>query len=227
MENEVKAQVVSPQTATKKSPVVCVFCGSSPGVSPAHLQAARELAQQFHNHGITLVYGGGVRGIMGEVARALVVLSGPSSVHGIIPAPLAQYERISSDNTGVNDDEYGRTTVVPDMHTRKQMMCKEVMEGGEGSGFVALSGGYGTMEELMEITTWNMLGIHGKGVVVFNVEHYYDGLIQWIRTAVSAGFVAPGNARIIVEGLTAEEIVKCLWEYKVSEVRYGVEWRKQ
>jgi len=188
----------------------------------------------FAAHNITLVYGGGSVGLMGEVARTLVSLSGPESVHGVIPEALVQFEQegrpgtasASEPKTTTKIDEtiYGRTTVVPDMHTRKQMMAKEVMEGGPGSGFVALSGGYGTLEELMEMTTWNQLGIHGKGVVVYNVEGYYDGLIQWVQTAVSAGFIAPGNAGILVQALDAEEVVRQLKEYRVAEGRFNLDW---
>ncbi|KAL9632796.1 MAG: hypothetical protein Q9164_005099 [Protoblastenia rupestris] len=218
--------------------VVCVFCGSSPGTSPAHLAAARSLAHALHANNINLVYGGGTSGMMGEVARTLVSLSGPEAVLGIIPGALIQFEQ--QGRPGVNDvakadapkteiDEkiYGRTTVVPDMHTRKQLMAKEVMEGGPGSGFVALSGGYGTLEELMEVITWNQLGIHGRGICVFNVEGYYDGLIQWVKSAVSAGFIAPGNAGILVEALDAEEVVKCLSEYRVAEGRLKLDWSQR
>lgn len=170
---------------------------------------------------------------MGELARSVVTLSGPSAVHGIIPEALIKFEqeggtRAKSDakNT-INEEIFGRTTIVKDMHSRKHLMAQLVMQGGPGSGFVALSGGYGTMEELMEVTTWNQLGIHGCGVIVFNVDGYYDGLIQWIRTAVSSGFISGGNAGILVEALTAEECIKCLEEYKVSEERMQLDWSHQ
>ena len=176
-------------------------------------------------------------GLMGEIARTLVSISGPDSVHGIIPAALKEFEQAgrpgrasASDRETSSDADpnlYGRTTTVPDMHTRKQLMAKEVMEGGPGSGFVALSGGYGTMEELLEIITWNQLGIHGRGVVVFNVDNYYDGLIQWVRTAVSAGFISPGNAGILVEALDAEEVIRQLKDYKVSESRFKLDWSQK
>lgn len=167
---------------------------------------------------------------MGELARTLVSISGPDAVHGVIPEPLVKYEQIAARNSNpkaaIDETIYGRTTVVPDMHTRKQLMAREVIEGGPGSGFVALSGGYGTLEELMEIITWNQLGIHGRGIVVFNVEGYYDGLIQWVQTAVSAGFIAPGNAGILVEALDAEEVVTQLKEYTVAEGRYTLDWTR-
>jgi len=176
---------------------------------------------------------------MGEIARALVSLSGPDSVHGIIPNALIQFEQEGRPGTGgeeeagrptttaINESIYGRMTVVPDMHTRKQLMAKKVMEGGPGSGFVALSGGYGTLEELMEVVTWNQLGIHGRGVCVFNVEGYWDGLLAWVRSAVTAGFIAPGNAGIMVEALDAEEVVRMLREYRVAEGRFQLDWNEK
>ncbi|TVY35262.1 Bifunctional cytokinin biosynthesis protein, partial [Lachnellula occidentalis] len=147
---------------TVSSPAVkiCVFCGSAPGKSPAHMESARALARVMASKNIQLVYGGGTVGLnptpspknppltppppttVGEVARTLVSLSGPNSVHGIIPAPLVKYER-GPDSDMENSDlpaygVYGKTTVVKDMHTRKEMMAKEVINAGPGSGFVAL-----------------------------------------------------------------------------------------
>ena len=97
--------------------------------------------------------------MMGELARALVKLSGPNSVHGIIPAPLVKWEQAldseiegsKGQKAGPDPNIYGKTTVVSDMHGRKNLMAKEVIAGGPGSGFVALPGGYGTLEELMEV----------------------------------------------------------------------------
>ena len=201
------------------------------------MKAAHSLAVAFAAHKIKLVYGGGTKGLMGEIARTLVSLSGPDSVHGIIPQALMKFEQegrpdtTSTSNIGpepeIDQAVYGRMTMVPDMHTRKQLMAKEVMEGGPGSGFVALSGGYGTLEELMEMITWNQLGIHGKGVVVYNVEGYYDGLIQWIQTAVSSRFITNANAGILVQALDAEEVVKQLQDYRVSEERFDLDWSQK
>jgi len=177
---------------------------------------------------MSLVYGGGTVGIMGEIARTLVSLSGPESVHGIIPAPLVRFEQGHDPETDVTKaiDEkiYGRTTVVKDMHSRKHMMAKEVIQGGPGGGFVALSGGYGTLEELMEVTTWNQLGIHSKAVVVYNVDGYWDGLIQWVNNAVSNGFISQTNAGILVEARSADRVVTCLKDYKNSEGRFNLDW---
>jgi uncharacterized protein (TIGR00730 family) len=222
---------ISKPSPTMPQPVVCVFCGASSGTSPAHLGAARSLARMLHAQNIHLVYGGGTVGLMGEVARTLVSLSGPTSVHGIIPQPLISLEQNHdpSNPTSHSIDAaiYGRTTVVKDMHTRKQMMAKEVVDGGPGGGFVALSGGYGTLEELMEVTTWNQLGIHSMPVVVFNVDGYWDGLLTWVKNAVSSGFIAPTNAGILVEALDAEEVLTCMKEYQNAEGRFNLTWEQQ
>ncbi|KAF2652423.1 hypothetical protein K491DRAFT_695590 [Lophiostoma macrostomum CBS 122681] len=211
-----------------KQPVVCVFCGANAGKSPAHLEAARSLAKILHANNIHLVYGGGTVGLMGEVARTLVSLSGPTSVHGIIPAALVTLEQNHNPDaptsTTIDERVYGRTTVVKDMHTRKQMMARAVIDGGPGGGFVALSGGYGTLEELMEITTWNQLGIHSMPVIALNVEGYWDGLIEWTRNAIRSGFIAESNRGILAEAKSAEEVLTCLREYSVAEGRFKLTW---
>ncbi len=195
------------------------------------MEAARALATALHKANTKLVYGGGTVGLMGEVARTLVSLSGPSAVHGIIPEPLVKYEQMHDpdDPTShrIDSSVYGKTTVVKDMHTRKQMMAQEVIEGGPGGGFVALSGGYGTFEELMEVTTWNQLGIHAMPVVVFNVDNYWTGLIEWVKKAVSSGFIAQSNAGILSEALNAEEVMTRLTEYKNAPGRFNLTWAEQ
>lgn len=168
-----------------------------------------------------------------ELARTLVKLSGPESVHGIIPAPLVKYEQgpdsqgesKNGGEHGVPDPStYGQTTVVEDMHTRKQMMTQQVMRGGPGSGFIALPGGYGTLEELMEVVTWNQLGIHGKGIVVLNTEGYWDGLLQWVNSSIESGFVREGNRGIFVSAQNGDDAVKALKEYKTPEGRFKLDW---
>ncbi|EON96679.1 putative lysine decarboxylase protein [Phaeoacremonium minimum UCRPA7] len=213
---------------------ICVYCGSMPGESPAHMEAARELARTMAANNIGLVYGGGTVGLMGEVAKTLVALSGPDAVHGIIPEALVKYERDPTyTSTVVNGDKplaipeektFGKTTVVKDMHTRKQMMAQEVIAGGPGSGFIALSGGYGTMEELLEVCTWNQLGIHNRGVCVLNVDGFYDGLLEWIKKSVQQGFIKSRNADILVTATTAADAIKALRDYKVSEAVYKLSW---
>lgn len=182
---------------------------------------------------------------MGEIAKTLVSLSGPDSVHGVIPEALLRYERGNSngekekeakdesedatkdlihDKQLIDESVYGRITVVKDMHSRKQMMAREVIESGNGGGFVALSGGYGTMEELMEVVTWNQLGIHARGVVLYNVEGYWDGILSWVKTAVSSGFVSESNKNIMVEARTGAEVVDFLRDYQNAEGRFKLQW---
>ena len=195
------------------------------------MEAARDLARAMHKYGAKLVYGGGTVGLMGEIARTLVSLSGPDSVHGIIPKALVRYEQAGREGqtpgSGIDEKIFGRTSVVADMHTRKQTMTQEVLKGGPGSGFVALSGGYGTMEELMEITTWNQLGIHKAGIVLYNVAGFYDGLLTWINGAVSGGFVAQSNAGIIQEAKDAETVVTALKDYQVAKGRFDLDWNEK
>lgn len=171
---------------------------------------------------------------MGEVAKSLVALKGPDSVHGIIPEALVKYERDDTYQDGgkqgaaIPDEAvYGRTTIVKDMHTRKKLMAEEVIAGAPGSGFIGLSGGFGTMEEIFETTTWNQLGIHTKGVCLLNVEGFWDGILQWLDTAVEQGFVKPGNKNILVTANSPAEAIQKLRDYKVSEATYKLEWGRE
>ncbi|KAL2863014.1 LOG family protein [Aspergillus lucknowensis] len=238
-----------------KPPVVCVFCGSVEGADPVHMETARRLAHIFHENNIQLVYGGGTKGLMGEIARTLVKLSGPSAVHGVIPRALVRVEpgynnsnnssgqdeasgggggggggkeaeRVvtGSDGGAQSSSEYGITTIVPDMHTRKRLMAQKVGEGGPGSGFVSLAGGFGTIEEVMEMTTWNQLGIHHVGVVLLNVGGYWDGLLAWVRNAVKQGYISEENGRILVEAKNVEEVWPKLVEYQISAGRMKLNW---
>ncbi|RDW92702.1 LOG family protein [Aspergillus mulundensis] len=226
-----------------KPAVVCVFCGATPGKDAAHLEAAHALAVEFHKNNVHLVYGGGTTGLMGEVAKTLVALSGPTAVHGIIPRALVQVkadaaarelngakaaERVVSSASELEQPvtEYGLTTIVPDMHTRKRLMATKVMEGGPGSGFVSLAGGFGTIEELMEMTTWNQLGIHQVGVVLLNVNGYWDGVMLWIRNGVAQGFIREKNAKIIAETTDPAMVVAMLVQYRKSEDRLLLNWEK-
>lgn len=262
----------TPQGNGDKPSVFCVFCASSPGANPAHMASARALAHAMHENNIHLVYGGGTRGIMGEIARTLVSLSGPSAVHGIIPRALIrteegyegtkvgdvgsgraygekQEERVmskvaldrvtsqdSNDNSrtatdpnilSITESEYGNTTIVPDMHTRKRLMASRVIAGGPGSGFVALAGGYGTLEEVAEMVTWNQLGIHGCGIVLVNIDGYWDGLVEWVKRSVKEEFVGLGNRDILVEVQKVEDVVEALKGYRVAEGRFKLDWGQE
>lgn len=171
---------------------------------------------------------------MGEVAKTICSINGPDSVHGIIPEALVRYERdktyqtVNQNNQVVpTESMFGRTTVVKDMHTRKKLMAEDVFNGGPGSGFIGLSGGYGTMEEVFEVITWNQLGIHNKGICLLNIEGYWDGILQWVNKASEQGFVKPGNENIAVSATDAEGAVRALRDYRVSEATFKLQWGNQ
>ncbi|KAH7216399.1 hypothetical protein BKA60DRAFT_542023 [Fusarium oxysporum] len=198
--------------------------GSSSGNDPKHIQAAKNLAFALHSNNYKLVYGGGTTGIMGAIASTLVQLSGPSAVQGIIPVALAKYEeKLTKKNA--HPSKFGSRTVVKDMHTRKRLMIDAVIGGAPGSGFVALSGGYGTLEELLETTTWYQLGIHQCGICVFDVCGFYKGLLDWVDQAAQAGFVGTEDVDILRIATTAEEVIGYLGSQNGRYSRMGeLEW---
>ncbi|KAF5747168.1 hypothetical protein HS088_TW06G01349 [Tripterygium wilfordii] len=176
---------------------VCVFCASSPGKSPSYQLAAIQLGQQLVERNIDLVYGGGSIGLMGLVSQA--VYDGGRHVLGVIPKTLMPIEI-----TGVT---VGEVRAVSGMHQRKAEMARQA------DAFVALPGGYGTLEELLEVITWAQLGIHNKPVGLLNVDGYYNSLLSFIDKAVDEGFITPAARRIIVSAQTAQELMCKLEEY--------------
>ena len=136
---------------------ICVFCGSSPGVRPSYSAAARELGASLAQQGMTLVYGGGRLGLMGIIADAALQAGG--RVVGVIPRMLIERELAHPGLT--------RQHVVTTMHERKTLMAEM------SDAFVGLPGGMGTFDELVEIVTWAQLGLHGKPVILANVEDYF------------------------------------------------------
>ncbi|RLV89264.1 LOG family protein [Spathaspora sp. JA1] len=211
------------------SPVtkLCVFCGSSSGKDPSFAIQAKQLGNAIAEKKWGLVYGGGSTGLMGEVANGCASKGG--YVHGIIPEALISRERTevdvkkSIDNhnglTPIPDSkEYGHTTLVKDMHTRKRLM------GQEADAFVALPGGYGTLEELMEVVTWQQLNIHNKPIVIFNINGFFDSFLKFIQVSIDSEFVSVKNGDIIKVANTVEEVLKAVEEYQVPEGRFNLKW---
>ena len=163
---------------------LCVYCGSSSGRQPVYAQVARQLARAMVNRNIDLVYGGASVGIMGEIANA--VLEEGGDVIGIIPKELFKKEVA---HTGVTE-----LREVDSMHERKSLMADL------SDGFIALPGGFGTIEEIFEIITWSQLGMHRKPCGLLNVCHYYDKLIGFLDHAVTEQFIkAAHHSTILVD----------------------------
>jgi uncharacterized protein (TIGR00730 family) len=154
---------------------VCVYCGSNAGANPAYAQAARNLGQRFAEDSVGLVYGGGSLGLMGELARS--VLEHGGRVTGIIPGFLSERERMLRDA-----DEL---IVVEDMHQRKKLMFDK------SDAFVALPGGIGTLEELVEQLTWAQLGRHTKPIVLVDVEGFWEPFVELIGHMKAQSFIRP------------------------------------
>lgn len=162
---------------------VCVFCGSSAGTRPVYAEAARATGRLLAERGIGLVYGGGNVGLMGVVADAVLAAGG--EVTGVIPRALVEREV----------GHRGLTTlhVVGTMHERKALMVDL------SDGFVALPGGYGTLDELCETLTWSQLGIHARPCGVLNVDGYFDALLALFDHAVREGFVREAHRGLVLE----------------------------
>jgi uncharacterized protein (TIGR00730 family) len=161
---------------------LCVFCGSATGRQPAYADAARALGAELVRRRIGLVYGGGSVGLMGVVADAALAEGG--EVIGVIPRGLARKEFAHEGLTAIH--------VVASMHERKALMASLA------DGFVALPGGLGTLEEILEVFTWAQLGIHRKPVGLVDVGEYWTGLLALLRHAVAEGFVRPEYAALLL-----------------------------
>ncbi|KAK4751368.1 hypothetical protein SAY87_004850 [Trapa incisa] len=173
---------------------VCVFCGSSPGNRPNYQHAALQLAKQLVERNIDLVYGGGSIGLMGLISQA--VFDGGRHVLGVIPETLMLKE--------ITGETIGEVRAVSSMHQRKAEMAQQ------SDAFIALPGGYGTLEELLEVISWAQLGIHDKPVGLLNVDGYYNSLLSFIDKAVDEGFVTPSARHIIVSAPTAHDLISKL-----------------
>ncbi|KAF0926493.1 hypothetical protein E2562_025985 [Oryza meyeriana var. granulata] len=197
---------------------ICVFCGSNAGRRKVFGDAALDLGHELVRRGIDLVYGGGSIGLMGLIART--VLGGSRRVVGVIPRTLMPVE--------ISGESVGEVIVVSDMHERKAEMARR------SEAFVALPGGYGTMEELLEMITWCQLGIHDKPVGLLNVDGYYDPLLALFDKGEAEGFINSDCRQIFVSAPTASELLTKMEQYtrlhqevapatswEISELGYG------
>lgn len=176
---------------------VCVFCGSAAGANPAYAAAARELGCELVRRGLTLVYGGGRVGLMGEVATATLEAGG--EVIGVIPHGLSRKEIAFTEATEL--------IVVDTMHARKALMADRA------DAFVALPGGFGTCDELFEILTWGQLGIHRKPVGLLDVSGFFTPLLGWLDLVVREGLLKPKHRDLLLVSDSVPDLLDELATY--------------
>lgn len=161
---------------------IAVYCGSSQGNNVVYKQAAIQLGETFVANNVACVFGAGSVGLMGIIADTMVALGGKTI--GVIPQFLVDWEVCHQNLT--------ETHVTQTMHERKALMCQMA------EGFLALPGGFGTLDELFEILTWGQLALHQKPVGILNVNGFFDGLLAQIQVMVKEGFLKKENAELLI-----------------------------
>jgi uncharacterized protein (TIGR00730 family) len=180
---------------------ICIFCGSSPGRKPEYVTAARQTGEYLAAKNLTLVYGGGKVGMMGEVANATLTAGG--RVIGVIPKNLLEMELANTDLVDLR--------IVNTMHQRKSMMAELA------DAFIALPGGFGTMEEFFEMLAWAQLGLHQKPLGLMNVCGYYDRLIAFLMQTVEEKFVDAVHYHMILVSDKVDELMEKIAAFKAVE----------
>ncbi len=184
---------------------ICVNCGSNPGFDPVYLAAAEQMGQALAEHQLGLVYGGSNIGVMGKVADT--VLAGSGTAIGVIPEMFADK---------VGHPGLTELRIVSNMHVRKKMMFDL------SDGFIALPGGFGTLDEMMELLTWSQLGINPKPCGLLNVNGYFDHLLAFFDNAASEGFVRIEHQEMLIVSDEPEEILNRFKAYVPPSVE---KWR--
>jgi uncharacterized protein (TIGR00730 family) len=177
---------------------ICVFCGSSKGINDAYWDKAIDLADVLVVNDIELVYGGANIGLMKAIADRVLELGG--KVTGVMPGDMAQKEILHENMT--------ETILVEDMQVRKKKM-EELSDG-----FITMPGGFGTMDELFEMLSWNQLGLIHKPVAIYNVDHFYDALITWLDHAVEMKLIRPEHRANILVGDDPAQMLEEMRYYK-------------
>ena len=181
---------------------ICVFCGASPGEDPVYRQAATEFGTLIGQAGLGLVYGGGNVGLMGTIADAVLAAGGP--VIGVIPDFLQARELAHYRLTELH--------LVKSMHERKALMAEKA------DAFVAMPGGYGTLEEFCEVTTWAQLGLHAKPLGVLNTKGYYDHLLKFLDHGMAEGFIPAMLRELVLTADTPESLLTLIRTVKPQPV---------
>jgi uncharacterized protein (TIGR00730 family) len=186
---------------------LCVYCGSSPGMGDTYIKAAKEFAELLVACGTDLVYGGASKGIMGVLADS--VLEGGGKVTGVIPQSLHDKEVAHGGLTELH--------VVGSMHERKSLMA--VLS----DGFVAMPGGFGTLEEIVEVLTWGQLRFHDKPCGLLNIDGFFDHLLAYLDRATREGFVRAEHRQMLLVADTPAELLDLFDHYEPPTIRKWVE----
>lgn len=177
---------------------VCVFCGSSVGKKPSYIEMARDLGRLIAAKNMALVYGGGNIGLMREIADAVLAEGG--EVTGVMPGLIAEKEIVHQGVTHLH--------IVETMHERKALMAKL------SDGFIAMPGGFGTIDEIFEVMTWNQLEIINKPTGLLNVDGYFDHLLKYIDHAVEERFVRSEHRSNLIVETNPETLLSKLMDHK-------------
>ncbi len=186
---------------------ICVYCGSNSGNDPVHRNAAHDLGGFLARNGIGVVYGGGNIGLMGALADGALAQSG--EVIGVIPQALLEKEL---GHRGVTE-----LRVVGSMHERKQMMVDL------SDGFIALPGGFGTLDELFETLTWLQLAFHDKPVGLLNVGGFFDGLVDFIHHMSHSGYLKPEHAACVLVETGTEKLLQRMQSFSPPDLGKWIE----
>lgn len=181
---------------------ITVYCGSSAGTNPVYRDMAAATGLFLAGKGIDIVFGGGKVGLMGVLANAALEAGG--KVTGIIPEFLKTME--------VAHDSLTDLVVVDNMHQRKALM-QEMSDG-----FIALPGGYGTLEELFEILTWGQLGLHSKPMGILNIDGFYDHLLATMDHMMNEGFLHEINRKMVLSDQRPEDLFEKMLAYRALKV---------
>jgi len=190
---------------------ICVYCGSSSGAHDFYTAAAKDLAGVLVQNDLELVFGGSAVGTMAVLADAVLDLGG--KVHGVIPKFLEEREIA---HTGLTE-----LHIVPSMHARKSLMANL------SDGFIALPGGFGTLEELIEIVTWGQLKFHNKPCGVLNVHGYFDKLLAYLDHAQTEGFLRPDSRAMLLSDDDALGLIQQFERYSVPHIDKWINLEQQ
>lgn len=177
---------------------ICVYCGSSDKVNSIYLNSAREMGALIARKGLQLIYGAGNTGLMGALATGALEQGG--EIVGVIPkifdTPQLAHQRLT------------RIEVVADMHTRKARIAELA------DGFIAMPGGFGTLEEFFEILTWAQIGLHSKPIGLLNVGGYYGPLMTFMKKLETEGFLYAGHNSLYVHNANSEKLLENMHQYQ-------------